>query len=101
MNLPKLAFVNWKTTLSSSLLLLAYIVVEFLVPLISGQPVDLSKVLTPEVVLALVALTQFLTGAFTRDADKSSQDNGARPAAKPEAAAETVDAEIARIRAGL
>lgn len=92
MNLPKLVFVNWKTTATSSLLLLAYLIIEVIVPKITGADVDLGNVLTPEIVLGVVGLTQFLMGLVSRDYDKSSQDNSVRPKVDIDA---KVDAAVA------
>jgi hypothetical protein len=101
----QIAAVNGKTTAGMAVAAVAYLLKELVAPLLDGA--EFSSLITPEaieVVLNLViAAGMIFAGIFQRDADKSSQDNGARPAVKPEAVADgaAVDAEIARIRAGL
>lgn len=89
------AVVNWKTFISGSLMLLAYLVFNLFVPLLNGEPVDFSTVANVEVIVLVGMLGQFLMGLSGRDADKSSQDSGVRPPVKAEAVADsTADAAI-------
>jgi hypothetical protein len=97
MNLPGGTYyvVNWKTFVTGSLTLLAYVTLNVLGPWWNGQPIDLTPLTNTDVILLVSALGQFLMGLSGRDADKSSQDSGVRPPVKAEAVADsTADAAI-------
>lgn len=90
----KMKVVNWKTTAAGAVTLLISVASVSLLPWLNGEPVSIAAIFTKENIDAAIGVAVGIGLLFSRDADKSSQDNGVRPL--PPAVRPETDAAIVR-----
>lgn len=92
------AAVNGKTTATMAVAAAAYLLDKLVVPMLSGTDVDVQSVITPEffstILEIIFSVSILLAGVFSRDSDKTSQDNGVRDPISSKAIETKVTANI-------